>query len=66
MTETATPPSAQTLRAIEGEDQARAYLARLQAEQVSPDELAELVATLYGAALFGFARVVEKAIGGTR
>lgn len=53
----------QALRTIEGESKAREYIARLQAEQADPDELALIVSMLYGAALRGFCRVVEKALG---
>jgi hypothetical protein len=54
--------SAQALRTIEGERQAHAFLARLQAQQADPDELALIVAALYGAPLRGFARVLTKAL----
>lgn len=53
----------QALRVIEGERQAAQYLARLQAEQADPDELALIVAMLYGATLRGFCRVIVKALG---
>lgn len=56
--------SAQALKAIEGEAKARDYLARLQAQQADPDELALIVSMLYGATLRGFARVIEKALRG--
>ncbi len=56
------PRSRQALRVIEGEDKAAQYLARLQAQQADPDELALSVAMLYGAALRGFCRVIEKAL----
>jgi hypothetical protein len=56
--------SERALNVIEGEAKARAYLARLQAQQADPDELALIVAMLYGAALHGFARVIEKALRG--
>lgn len=52
------------LRASEGEREARDYLARLHAQRAEPDELAMIVALLYGNALYGFCRVIEKAIGG--
>ena len=51
---------------IEGEAKAAQYLARLQAQQADPDELALIVFMIYGATLRGFARVIVKAIGGTR
>lgn len=57
-------PSGQALRVIEGEAQAAQFLARLRAQQADPDELALIVATLYGATLRGFCRVLCKAIGG--
>ena len=53
----------QALEVLEGENQAAQYLARLQAEQADPDELALVVATLYGANLRGFCRVIAKALG---
>jgi hypothetical protein len=56
----------QALRVIEGESMAAQYLARLQAQQADPDELALIVAMLYGATLRGFCRVIVKAIGGAR
>ena len=56
--------SGQALKVIEGEAKARDYLARLQAQQADPDELALVVSMLYGAALRGFARVIEKALRG--
>ena len=49
---------------IEGENKAAQYLARLHAQQADPDELAVIVSMLYGAALRGFCRALEKAIGG--
>ncbi len=57
------PYSGQALRVIEGEGKAAAYLARLQAQQADPDELALIVSMMYGAALRGFCRVIEKALG---
>lgn len=56
--------SGQALRVIQGEAQARQYLARLHAQQADPDELALIVAALYGATLRGFCRVIVKAMGG--
>lgn len=56
--------SVEALRVIEGEAKAREYIVRLQGLQADPDELALIVCTLYGAALYGFARVIEKAIRG--
>jgi hypothetical protein len=53
----------QALRVIEGQQKADAYLARLEAQQADPDELAVIVSMLYGAALRGFCRSLEKAIG---
>ena len=55
--------SGQALRVIEGNNKAAQYLARLQAQQADPDELALIVAMLYGASLRGFCRVIEKALG---
>ena len=57
------PLSRQALRVIEGNNKAAQYLARLQAQQADPDELALIVAMLYGATLRGFCRVIEKALG---
>ena len=56
--------SGQALRVIEGNNKAAQYLARLQAQQADPDELALIVAMLYGATLRGFCRVIEKALRG--
>lgn len=55
--------SEQALKVIEGEATARDYIARLQAQQADPDELALIVSMMYGAALRGFCRVIEKALG---
>lgn len=57
--------SGQALRVIEGETKARDYIARLQAEQADPGELALIVSMLYGATLRGFASVVEKTLRGS-
>ena len=57
------PHAGQALRVIEGEGKAAAYLARLQAQQADPDELALIVSMLYGATLRGFCRVIDKALG---
>lgn len=54
--------SGRAIKTIEGEQQAAQYLARLQAQQADPDELAVLVSMLYGAALRGFCRAIEKAL----
>jgi hypothetical protein len=48
---------------IEGEAKARAYIERLQSQQADPDELALIVAKLYGATLRGFCRAIAKALG---
>jgi len=53
----------QALRVIEGEGKAARYLTRLRAQQTEADELAVTVSMLYGAALRGFCRVIEKALG---
>jgi hypothetical protein len=58
--------SARALQTIDGERKAAEYLARLQAEQADPDELAVLVSMLYGAALGGLCAVLAIAIGATR
>ena len=57
------PLAGQALRVIEGERKAPDYLARLQAQQADPDELALIVSMLYGAVLRGFCRAIEKALG---
>ena len=59
----AAPHAGQALRVIEGENKAAQYLARLQAQQADPDELAVILSMLYGATLRGFCRALEKAIG---
>jgi hypothetical protein len=59
------PRSHSALRVIEGERKAHEYLARLQAQQADPDELALIVAALYGAVLRGFCSVIVKALGAT-
>jgi hypothetical protein len=58
------PHAGQALRVIEGEAKATQYLARLQAQQADPDELALIASMLYGATLRGFCRVIEKALKG--
>ncbi len=55
--------SVRALQTIEGERKAAEFLARLQAQQADPDELAVLVSMLYGAALRGFCAVLSKALG---
>lgn len=57
------PVSGQALCAVEGESKAADYLARLHVQQADPDELAVIVSMLYGAALRGFCRTIEKALG---
>jgi hypothetical protein len=57
------PLAGQALRVIEGESKAAQYLGRLHAQQAGPDELALIVAMLYGATLRSFCRVIEKALG---
>lgn len=54
------PLSGQALKVIEGERKAADFLARLQAQQADPDELAVIVAALYGATLRGFCRVIVR------
>jgi hypothetical protein len=56
--------SGRAMKTIEGEQQAAQYLARLQAQQADPDELAVLVSMLYGEMLRGFCSAIEKAIRG--
>jgi hypothetical protein len=55
--------SMRALQTIEGERKAAEFIARLQAEQADPDELAVLVSMLYGATLRGFCAVLAKALG---
>ena len=55
--------SEQALMAVIGGTKAAEYLARLQAQQADPDELAMILSMLYGATLRGFCRALEKAIG---
>lgn len=59
-------PSQQALRVIGGERQAVEFLQRLQAQQADPDELALIVAALYGASLRGFCSTLTKALRGGR
>ncbi len=60
--------SPHALRVIEGERKAGEFLARLHSQRAEPDELARIVAALYGAALRGFCAVITKALraGGAR
>lgn len=51
------------LKIIQGEQKAAQYLARLQAQQADPDELALIVSMFYGATLRGLCRVIVKAMG---
>ena len=55
--------SATALRIIDGNNKAAQYLARLQAQQADPDELALIIAMLYGETLRGFCRAIAKALG---
>jgi hypothetical protein len=57
-----TQHAGQALRVIDGESKAAQYLARLQAQQANPEELALIVSMLYGATLRGFCRVIVKAL----
>jgi len=54
--------SGQALQTIEGERKAEQYLARLRAEQTKPDELALIVAPLYGQVLRGFCHAIQRAL----
>lgn len=58
------PLSREALRVIDGERQAHDDLARLHASQADPDELALIVAMLYGAALRSFCAAIAKALRG--
>jgi hypothetical protein len=49
-------------RAIEGEQRARDRLDRMHLGMAQPDELAVIVAYLYGELLQGFCRLVQKAL----
>ena len=55
--------SRQALQVIDGNNKAAQYLARLQAQQADPDELALIIAMLYGETLRGFCRAIAKALG---
>lgn len=55
-------PSAHAQRVIGGERRAAEFLARLQAQQAEPDELALIVAAMYGAMLRGFCDAITKAL----
>ena len=55
--------SGHALKVMEGEAKARDYLAQLQAQQADPDELSVILSMLYGVALRGLCRALEKAIG---
>ena len=57
------PCTEHALRTVEGETEAAQYLARWQAPHADPDELALIVCMLYGAALRGIHRAIEKALG---
>lgn len=61
---TSVPTAAQALKVIDGERKAREYLARLHAQQADTDELALIVAPLYGAVLRGFCNAITKALRG--
>lgn len=56
-------PIGQAQCLADGERQATDYLARLRAQQASPDDLALIVAALYGATLRGFCRALAKELG---
>lgn len=57
-------PIGQAQCLTDGGRQAAEYLARLRAQQAGPDELAMIVAALYGATLRGFCRALAKELGG--
>ena len=56
--------SATALRIIDGNNKAAQYLARLQAQQADPDELAALLASLHGELLHGACKLIEKSLRG--
>ncbi len=56
------PLSREALRVLDGEHQANDFLARLHAQQADPDELALMLAVLYGAALRGFCAAIVQAL----
>jgi len=62
-TATTPRPIGQAQCLADGERQAAEYLARLRAQQADPDELAMIVAALYGATLRGFCRALAKELG---
>lgn len=55
---------ARAQRVMEGESKAREFIARLQAQQADPGELALIVAALYGTALRGFCAAITKSLRG--
>lgn len=57
------PHAGQALRVIEGETKAAQCLARPQAQQADPDELALIVSMLCGATLRGFCSAIERVPG---
>ena len=59
------PLGREALRVREGERQANDFLARLHAQQADPDELALVMAVLYGAALRGFCAAIVTALRST-
>jgi hypothetical protein len=50
-------------QAIDGERKATDFLDRLHAQKANPDELALIVAAMYGAGLRGFCSVLTRALG---
>ena len=58
------PLTREALRVTDGACQANDFLARLHARQADPDELALIVAAMYGAALRGFCAAIVKALRG--
>lgn len=56
------PQAQEALQVIEGQRQADDFLARLRAQHADPEELAFIVATLYGAVLRGFCGALAKAL----
>lgn len=62
MTNAPTPYAGPALRVIAGEDKAREYLLKLRDGTAQPDDLALMLAALYGPELRGFARTLAKAL----
>lgn len=62
ITGTATLPAQRAAQVIEGEQRAVGFFDRIQGSMAQPDELAVIVAYLHGELLYGFCRLVQKAL----